>query len=30
VLKVIWDDGFKKSYKKKLKNNERLKEKFWK
>ncbi len=29
INKVIWDEGFKKSYKKKLKNNERLKDKFW-
>lgn len=30
MIKAIWDEGFKRSYKKKLGNNERLKDRFWK
>lgn len=30
MIKVIWDEGFKKIYKKKIKNDNRLKERFWK
>jgi addiction module RelE/StbE family toxin len=29
LLKIIWDGGFKRAYKKKIKNNDRLKKKFW-
>jgi addiction module RelE/StbE family toxin len=29
MIKVVWDQGFKKSYKKKVKNNSDLKERFW-
>ena len=29
MIKLIWDQGFKKTYKKKIKNNEALKEHFW-
>jgi len=29
VIKVTWDQGFKRIYKKKVKNNKELKEKFW-
>jgi len=30
VIKATWDQRFKKIYKKKVKNNDELKEKFWK
>ncbi|MEK6645668.1 MAG: type II toxin-antitoxin system mRNA interferase toxin, RelE/StbE family [Candidatus Firestonebacteria bacterium] len=30
MLNVIWDDGFKRIYKKKIKNNEILKDRLWK
>lgn len=30
MIKVIWDEGFKKSYRKKVKRNQILKDKFWK
>jgi len=30
VLKVIWDKGFKRIYRKKIKNDEKLKKRFWK
>lgn len=29
MINVIWDQGFKKSYKKKIKNNSELKKRFW-
>jgi mRNA-degrading endonuclease YafQ of YafQ-DinJ toxin-antitoxin module len=29
LIKVIWDQGFKKIYKKKVKNNIELKKRFW-
>jgi len=29
VIKVIWDQGFKRSYKRKAKNNDEYKKKFW-
>ena len=29
-MKIIWDEGFKRSYTKKVKNNDELKRKFWK
>jgi len=29
VIKVIWDQGFKRSYKRKVKNNNEYKKKFW-
>ncbi len=29
MIKIIWDQGFKRIYKKKIKNNEELKKKFW-
>jgi addiction module RelE/StbE family toxin len=29
VIKVIWDQGFKRIYKKKVKNDQELKKKFW-
>jgi len=29
VIKAAWDQGFKRSYKKRVKNNSRLKKKFW-
>ena len=29
MIKFTWDHGFKRSYKKKVKNNEELKERFW-
>lgn len=29
MIKVIWDQGFKRIYKKKIKNNEELKKRFW-
>jgi len=29
VIKVTWDQGFKRVYKKKVKNNEELKKRFW-
>ncbi len=29
MVKITWDQGFKRMYKKKVKNNEELKEKFW-
>ncbi len=29
MIKVIWDEGFKRSYKKRIKDNPRLKRKFW-
>lgn len=30
MIKVHWDEGFKKAYRKKVKNNEGLKKRFWK
>ncbi|MDI6777075.1 MAG: type II toxin-antitoxin system mRNA interferase toxin, RelE/StbE family [Syntrophales bacterium] len=30
MIKVTWDQGFKKIYQKKVKNNDELKKKFWK
>ena len=30
MIKLIWDEGFKRSYKKKAKNNEEWKNNFWK
>ena len=29
MIKAAWDQGFKRSYKKRVKNNSRLKKKFW-
>ena len=29
MIKVIWDQGFKRSYKRKVKNNDEYKKKFW-
>jgi len=29
VIKITWDQGFKRIYKKKVKNNDELKKKFW-
>jgi len=29
VTKITWDQGFKRSYKKKVKNNDKLRKKFW-
>jgi len=29
VIKATWDQGFKRSYKKKIKNNQELKKRFW-
>jgi addiction module RelE/StbE family toxin len=29
VIKIVWDDGFKKAYKTKIKENKFIKEKFW-
>jgi len=29
VIKVIWDQSFKRSYKRKVKNNDEYKKKFW-
>ena len=29
MIKVIWDQGFKRSYKRKVKNNNEYKKKFW-
>lgn len=29
MIKVIWDQGFNRIYKKKIKNNEELKKRFW-
>jgi addiction module RelE/StbE family toxin len=29
VIRVTWDQGFKRIYKKKVKNNEELKKRFW-
>lgn len=29
MIKITWDQGFKRVYKKKIKNNEKLKKKFW-
>jgi addiction module RelE/StbE family toxin len=29
LLKIVWDQGFKRAYKKKIKNNDDLKKKFW-
>lgn len=29
MIKVIWDRGFKRSYKRKVKNNDEYKKKFW-
>jgi len=29
VIKITWDHGFKRIYKKKIKNNEELKKRFW-
>ena len=28
-MKIIWDEGFKRSYRRKVKNNQELKQKFW-
>ena len=30
MIRAAWDQGFKKSYKKRVRNNSRLKKKFWK
>lgn len=30
MIKIIWDEGFKKTYRKKIKRNQDLKDKFWK
>jgi len=29
VIRAVWDQGFKRSYKKRVRNNSRLKKKFW-
>ena len=29
MTKITWDQGFKRSYKKKVKNNDKLRKKFW-
>ena len=29
MIKLFWDEGFKKAYRKRIKNNEELKRKFW-
>ena len=29
MIKAAWDEGFKRSYKKRVRNNSRLKKKFW-
>jgi mRNA-degrading endonuclease YafQ of YafQ-DinJ toxin-antitoxin module len=29
VIRAAWDEGFKRSYKKRVRNNSRLKKKFW-
>ena len=29
MIKAVWDGGFKRSYRKRIKNNSRLKKKFW-
>lgn len=29
MIKIIWDQGFKRIYKKKIKNNNELKKRFW-
>jgi mRNA-degrading endonuclease YafQ of YafQ-DinJ toxin-antitoxin module len=29
VIRAAWDQGFKRSYKKRVRNNSRLKKKFW-
>jgi len=29
VTEILWDEGFKRSYKRKIKINKRLKKKFW-
>jgi mRNA-degrading endonuclease YafQ of YafQ-DinJ toxin-antitoxin module len=29
VTKIVWDQGFKRSYKKRIANDQRLKESFW-
>lgn len=29
MIKLIWDQGFKRAYKKKIKNNDEYKKKFW-
>ena len=29
MTKILWDEGFKRSYERKIKINKRLKEKFW-
>ena len=29
MIKLIWDQGFKRAYKKKIKNNDEYKNKFW-
>lgn len=29
MIKATWDQGFKRSYKKKIKNNQELKKRFW-
>ncbi len=30
MIKIVWDEGFKRIYKKKIRSNEILKDKFWK
>lgn len=30
MIKIYWDKGFKRSYKRKIKNSSEYKEKFWK
>lgn len=30
MIKIVWDKGFKKSYKKRIKDNGELKKRFWK
>jgi len=30
VIRIVWDEGFKRIYRKKVKNNETLRNKFWK
>ena len=29
MIRAVWDQGFKRSYKKRVRNNSRLKKKFW-
>ena len=29
MIKAVWDQGFKRSYKKRIRNNSKLKKKFW-